>query len=82
MQHYTRDVVKDASTSPASERVSEQTRLAARETKTEKCRHGNSAFLLNTIFTDAVRRGAQFLQWRVREYFVQNGRVAYQDSGS
>ena len=22
----------------------------------------------NTIFTDAVRRGAQFLQWRVREY--------------
>jgi len=48
--------------------VKKNAALTARETKTEMCRHGNSAFLLNTIFTDAVRRGAQFLQWRVREY--------------
>jgi len=61
--------VKDASTSPASERVSEKNRCTGRaRNKDEEVRHGNSAFLLNTIFTDAVRRGAQFLQWRVREY--------------
>jgi len=30
MEHYTRDVVKDASTSPASERVSEKNRCTGR----------------------------------------------------
>ena len=51
----------------ANASVKKTAALAARETETKKFRHGISALVLNTIFADAVRRGAQFMRWRVRD---------------
>ena len=62
---YVRDIVMDASTRPASERVCEKSAAVgtAKERKKEifLLGHGNSGLFLSTIFADAVRRRAPFL---------------------
>ena len=61
----------------ANASVKKTAALAARETETKKFRHGISALVLNTILADAVRRGAQFMRWRVRDYDHMPGTSRY-----
>ena len=66
-EYHTRDVLKDACTRPASERVCEKNRRTGRARNRRGWSDTEIQPSLNTIFADAVHRGAQFLQWRVRE---------------